>query len=144
MFALSSPVLMISPQVLMISPPSTDDFIKVVNIPQNTKYSPQYCTDVIQCDDTYKIMWHLPFPIVFQPFCDGAHRKKSKGISPLRFKAEDTGVAFLCGCKQTKNPPYCDGTHMCDEVQNASLGWNYSYHKKFYIFVISGLHYLPN
>jgi CDGSH-type Zn-finger protein len=24
---------------------------------------------------------------------------------------EKTGRAFLCTCKQTANPPYCDGAH---------------------------------
>eukprot|EP00112_Aurelia_sp_Birch-Aquarium-sp1_P016161 Seg364.3 transcript_id=Seg364.3/GoldUCD/mRNA.D3Y31 product="CDGSH iron-sulfur domain-containing protein 3 mitochondrial" protein_id=Seg364.3/GoldUCD/D3Y31 len=54
-----------------------------------------------------------------QPFCDGQHRKYQTGLSPLRFKAEETGTAFFCGCKQTYNPPYCDGTHTCDAVQNS-------------------------
>lgn len=60
-----------------------------------------------------------PMLICFQPFCDGQHRKYQTGLSPLRFKAEETGTAFLCGCKQTYNPPYCDGTHTCDAVQNS-------------------------
>jgi len=56
-----------------------------------------------------------------QPFCDGQHRRNAPGISPLRFRAENTGTVFLCGCKQTGNPPFCDGTHMSDKVQNAFI-----------------------
>lgn len=44
-----------------------------------------------------------------QPFCDGSH--KGTGITPLTFKAEESGDAYLCQCKATANAPYCDGTH---------------------------------
>jgi CDGSH-type Zn-finger protein len=60
-----------------------------------------------------------------QPFCDGAH--KGTGKKSLCFElndANDTSRAgsgndtsnefsevWLCGCKLTKNPPYCDGSH---------------------------------
>lgn len=44
-----------------------------------------------------------------QPFCDGSHR--NTGFTPLTFKAETSGEAFLCMCKHTKNPPFCDGSH---------------------------------
>ena len=44
-----------------------------------------------------------------QPFCDGSH--KGTGMSPQAFKAEESGEAHLYQCKQTGNPPYCDGTH---------------------------------
>ncbi|MGP8153674.1 MAG: CDGSH iron-sulfur domain-containing protein [Smithella sp.] len=30
---------------------------------------------------------------------------------PVEFKLSQTKNVALCGCKQTKNPPYCDGTH---------------------------------
>jgi len=32
-------------------------------------------------------------------------------FSPLEFTATETATKGLCGCKQTKNPPYCDGSH---------------------------------
>uniref|UniRef100_A0A3P9CIM1 Iron-binding zinc finger CDGSH type domain-containing protein n=1 Tax=Maylandia zebra TaxID=106582 RepID=A0A3P9CIM1_9CICH len=38
-----------------------------------------------------------------QPFCDG-----KKDI-------------WLCGCKHTSNPPYCDGTHKQDFIVSAPL-----------------------
>ena len=38
-------------------------------------------------------------------------RKTAPGFAPLVFKAEEKKTAFLCQCKHTKNPPYCDGTH---------------------------------
>ena len=30
---------------------------------------------------------------------------------PKVFTAEETKTAYLCGCKQTGNPAFCDGTH---------------------------------
>ncbi|KAF3687153.1 CDGSH iron-sulfur domain-containing protein 3, mitochondrial MitoNEET-related protein 2 [Channa argus] len=47
-----------------------------------------------------------------QPFCDGTHRTKAPGISPLHFTAEQDKAVTLCACKQTKNAPYCDGSHI--------------------------------
>ncbi len=44
-----------------------------------------------------------------QPFCDGSHR--GTAFTPVGFKAEEDGEAWLCMCKHTGNPPYCDGTH---------------------------------
>jgi CDGSH-type Zn-finger protein len=28
------------------------------------------------------------------------------------FTAERTELALLCGCKDTGDPPYCDGSHL--------------------------------
>jgi len=47
-----------------------------------------------------------------QPFCDGRH-KKVEGM-PYRsqvFTVEQNTEGWLCQCKKTKNPPYCDGSH---------------------------------
>ena len=44
-----------------------------------------------------------------QPYCDGAH--KGTGIDPMRYVAETTGMANVCGCKATDDEPFCDGTH---------------------------------
>ncbi|CAB4014097.1 CDGSH iron-sulfur domain-containing 3, mitochondrial [Paramuricea clavata] len=55
-----------------------------------------------------------------QPFCDGSHKKT--GLSPLRFKLEESEMKVLCGCKQTSTPPYCDGTHKSDLVQSSEIG----------------------
>jgi CDGSH-type Zn-finger protein len=44
-----------------------------------------------------------------QPFCDGAH--KSTGLTPVVFRAEGDGTAYLCGCKTSRGRPYCDGSH---------------------------------
>lgn len=44
-----------------------------------------------------------------QPFCDGSH--KGTGLSPIPFKAEESGTVWFCGCKATQNQPQCDGTH---------------------------------
>ncbi|XP_054634951.1 CDGSH iron-sulfur domain-containing protein 3, mitochondrial-like isoform X1 [Dunckerocampus dactyliophorus] len=43
-----------------------------------------------------------------QPFCDGSHKSKAQGLSPLRFLPEKDATVWLCGCKYTSNPPYCD------------------------------------
>ncbi|XP_029000604.1 CDGSH iron-sulfur domain-containing protein 3, mitochondrial [Betta splendens] len=56
-----------------------------------------------------------------QPFCDGAHKFKARGLSPLRFLPEKDATVWLCGCKYTNNPPYCDGTHKQDFVVSAAL-----------------------
>ncbi|MEE9586471.1 MAG: CDGSH iron-sulfur domain-containing protein [Hyphomicrobiaceae bacterium] len=44
-----------------------------------------------------------------QPFCDKSH--EGTGIEPVTFVAARTEMVYLCGCKETGNPPYCDGTH---------------------------------
>jgi CDGSH-type Zn-finger protein len=53
-----------------------------------------------------------------QPFCDGSH--KGSGMTPIKFKVEETKKYFLCGCKQSAALPfwylleiidYSDGTH---------------------------------
>lgn len=47
-----------------------------------------------------------------QPFCDGAHRTLAPDRAPLRFTAEADGKVWLCGCKRTRTPPRCDGSHL--------------------------------
>ncbi|KAG8015033.1 CDGSH iron-sulfur domain-containing protein 3 [Nibea albiflora] len=59
--------------------------------------------------------------VIFQPFCDGAHKTKAQGLSPLRFVPEKDATVWLCGCKYTNNPPYCDGTHKQDFIVSATL-----------------------
>lgn len=59
--------------------------------------------------------------VFFQPFCDGAHKSKAQGLSPLRFIADKDATVWLCGCKHTHNPPYCDGTHKQAVVVSAAL-----------------------
>jgi CDGSH iron-sulfur domain-containing protein 3 len=44
-----------------------------------------------------------------QPFCDGSHQQTS--LTPVVFKAERDGLAYLCGCKTSQGRPYCDGSH---------------------------------
>ena len=38
---------------------------------------------------------------------------------PVRFKVEKSGEYWLCNCKQTKNRPFCDGTHKDSIIQAA-------------------------
>jgi CDGSH-type Zn-finger protein len=44
-----------------------------------------------------------------QPFCDGSH--KDTGITPVPWKATESGEKYFCACKSTGNKPFCDGTH---------------------------------
>lgn len=58
---------------------------------------------------------------VFQPFCDGSHKFKAPGQFPLRFVPDKDTTVWLCGCKYTSNPPYCDDTHKLDFIVSAPL-----------------------
>jgi len=64
-----------------------------------------------------------------EPFCDDSHCGSSikpleftvekdshcgSSIKPLEFTVEKDRRAFLCSCKKTKKPPYCDGSHEDD------------------------------
>jgi CDGSH-type Zn-finger protein len=42
-------------------------------------------------------------------FCDHSH--KGTGLHSVRFTVEEKKKVALCQCKQTKNPPFCDGAH---------------------------------
>ncbi|HEV8327733.1 MAG TPA: CDGSH iron-sulfur domain-containing protein [Nitrospiraceae bacterium] len=33
------------------------------------------------------------------------------GIEPVEFSVNEKNEVALCQCKQTKTPPFCDGTH---------------------------------
>jgi len=44
-----------------------------------------------------------------QPFCDDSH--EGTGIEPVEFVAKKSETVFLCGRKETDDPPFCDGTH---------------------------------
>jgi CDGSH-type Zn-finger protein len=44
-----------------------------------------------------------------QPFCAGSHR--TTGLTPMVFKADQDGTAYLCGCKTSRGRPFCDGSH---------------------------------
>lgn len=54
---------------------------------------------------------HTLGPCLSQPYCDGAHKTKAPSITPLRFSLEKDKTVMLCACKETKNAPYCDGSH---------------------------------
>lgn len=41
-----------------------------------------------------------------QPFCDGSH--KVTQVTPLKYKAAETGTKLFCVCKRTQTPPFCD------------------------------------
>lgn len=64
---------------------------------------------------------NICYTVFFQPFCDGAHKLKAPGLSPLRFYPEKDATVWLCGCKHTHNPPYCDGTHKQAVIVSAPL-----------------------
>lgn len=64
----------------------------------------------------------LTFSFPHQPFCDGSHFFQRTGLSPLKFKAQETRTVALCTCKATQKAPYCDGTHRSERVQKAEVG----------------------
>jgi CDGSH-type Zn-finger protein len=41
--------------------------------------------------------------------CDGSHQ--GTGLAPVKFTLAEPKMVYLCGCKQTKTAPFCDGTH---------------------------------
>jgi len=45
-----------------------------------------------------------------QPLCDASH--EGTGFEPVSYQAAEDITVALCGCKLTKNPPFCDGTHV--------------------------------
>jgi len=45
-----------------------------------------------------------------EPFCD-LSTHKSYGFAPKKVELHEKKKVALCGCRQTKNPPYCDGSH---------------------------------
>jgi CDGSH-type Zn-finger protein len=54
-----------------------------------------------------------------QTLCDGQHKQtfyeeNGETIMPwksMKITFDETKEVWLCNCKQTKNPPYCDGSH---------------------------------
>lgn len=57
-----------------------------------------------------------------QPLCDGMHKcvemimnEQGEMVLPfrsLKFQSDTEKEVWLCQCKQTSTPPYCDGTHL--------------------------------
>jgi CDGSH-type Zn-finger protein len=45
-----------------------------------------------------------------EPFCD-LNTHKSLAFAPKKIELTEKKKVALCGCRQTKNPPYCDGSH---------------------------------
>ncbi|MFA5983605.1 MAG: CDGSH iron-sulfur domain-containing protein [Methylococcaceae bacterium] len=43
-------------------------------------------------------------------FCDGSHA--GSNFTPQPFLLSEKKTVAICLCKQTKTPPYCDGTHV--------------------------------
>jgi CDGSH-type Zn-finger protein len=41
--------------------------------------------------------------------CDGSH--KGTGFGPRKFTLAEKQKVWLCNCKHSKNPPFCDGSH---------------------------------
>ncbi|WP_297459653.1 CDGSH iron-sulfur domain-containing protein [Ferrovum sp.] len=41
--------------------------------------------------------------------CNGSH--EGSGKSPRQFVAEQDETLYICGCGQSFNSPFCDGTH---------------------------------
>jgi len=45
-----------------------------------------------------------------EPFCD-LNTHKSLGFATKRIELTEKKKVALCGCRQTKNPTYCDGSN---------------------------------
>ena len=43
-----------------------------------------------------------------QPFCDNAHRNAPTNRKSYKFEALEQTTQFLCNCKLTGDPPFCD------------------------------------
>lgn len=46
-----------------------------------------------------------------QPYCDGSHKSKNTGKTPLIVEIAEANKVAWCGCKQSKSGAFCDGTH---------------------------------
>jgi Iron-binding zinc finger CDGSH type. len=49
------------------------------------------------------------WPQQITALCDGSH--KGTEFAPMKYTADDNKTVYFCACKQTGNPPLCDGTH---------------------------------
>jgi CDGSH-type Zn-finger protein len=44
--------------------------------------------------------------------CDGAHKQvEGMPYRSMKVTFEQSQEVWMCNCKQTKNPPFCDGSH---------------------------------
>lgn len=59
----------------------------------------------VQQGKTYK--WCSCGESKTQPLCD----KDRCGDKAISYLAELNEEVYFCGCKHTKNPPWCDGSH---------------------------------
>ncbi len=46
-----------------------------------------------------------------QPFCDGSHKVKNTGMTPVRAVIDKPKKVAWCGCRSSAKKPFCDGTH---------------------------------
>ncbi len=46
-----------------------------------------------------------------QPYCDGSHKIKNTGKSPVIVEITEAKKVAWCGCKQSGSGPFCDGSH---------------------------------
>jgi CDGSH-type Zn-finger protein len=48
-----------------------------------------------------------------QPFCDGRHKTvEGMPMRSLKVTFAEAEEVWLCMCKQTRNPPFCDCSHL--------------------------------
>jgi CDGSH-type Zn-finger protein len=40
---------------------------------------------------------------------------------PVKYIAPEDRDVWFCNCKQTKNRPFCDGSHRSEEIQEARI-----------------------
>lgn len=75
--------------------------------PMKRSLSPQTGPYAEQVDEGKDYLWCRCGLSRTQPWCDGSHQ--GTGIEPIGFVAPISGVFFMCGCKESQNPPYCFG-----------------------------------
>lgn len=79
--------------------------------------------------------------LLLQPFCDGTHNFDSEThtkmtdppIRSIKYKCEEDKTVFFCNCKQTNNPPFCDGSH--------KKLWSFFWAKGWFISEIEHMYY---
>ena len=68
----------------------------------------------VRLEKSKKYLWCSCGHSLHEPFCICAH--VITDLHPLEFVAQKDEVRYICMCKQTNTPPYCDSSHLKKEV----------------------------
>ena len=77
---------------------------------------PQQGPYAVKVEAGKKYSWCSCGLSTIQPFCDGAHKafKNDDGSSIMKsvaYVATSDTTVYFCGCKHSKHPILCDGSH---------------------------------